>query len=107
MTRSRTSSTHTPTIAENVVVYSGIEKYIGKHLKYNVETRRGIFTQVSGESGPMHMRGGRVRFMPDSDAAELGIIHAPRRRKNSPKSQNVAEWMGGHLDHLRLHQAAL
>ena len=79
---------------ENVVVYSGIEKYIGKHLKYNVETRRGIFTQVSGESGPMHMRGGRVRFMPDSDAAELGIIHAPRRRKNSPKSQNVAEWMG-------------
>ena len=54
---------------ENVVVYSGIEKYIGKHLKYNVGTRRGIFTQVSGESGPMHMRGGRVRFMPDSDAA--------------------------------------
>lgn len=79
---------------ENVVVYSGIEKYIGKHLKYNVETRRGVFTQVSGESGPMHMQGGRVRFMPDSDAAKLGIIHTPRRKRNSPKSQNVAEWMG-------------
>lgn len=79
---------------ENVVVYTGIEKYIGKHLKYNVETRRGVFTQVSGESGPMHMQGGRVRFMPDSDAAKLGIIHEPRKKKNSQKSQNVAEWKG-------------
>lgn len=83
---------------ENVVVYSdseaGSEKYIGKHLKYNVETRRGIFTQVSGESGPMHMEGGRVRMMPDSDAAQLGIIHAPRRKKKDGQSQNVAEWTG-------------
>ena len=77
---------------ENVVVYSGIEKYIGKHLKYNVETRRGVFTQVRGESGPMHMSGGRIRLMPEDDAVKLGIIHAPRRKRKDPKSQNVAEW---------------
>lgn len=77
---------------ENVVVYSGVEKYIGKHLKYNAETQRGVFTQVSGESGPMHMQGGRVRFMPSDDAAKLGIIHAPGSKKNSRKSTNVAEW---------------
>ncbi len=83
---------------ENVVIYSvteaGGEKYIGKHLKYNMETRRGIFTQVSGESGPMHMQGGRVRLMPDADAAKAGIIRAPRRKPKDGRSQNVAEWRG-------------
>lgn len=79
---------------EDVVVFTALgEKYTGKHLTYNFDTRRGVFTEVSGESGPMHMEGGRVRMMTDTDARDFNVIHYPVKRKNKDNPENVGEWL--------------
>ncbi|MEG1602651.1 MAG: hypothetical protein RR340_03460 [Cloacibacillus sp.] len=78
---------------ENVVIFSGGDKFTGKHLKYNMETRRGVLTQVSGKSEAMYMQGGTVKLMPLEDAIKQGIVNAPRKKKSS-QSEDVAEWLG-------------
>ena len=79
---------------ENVVIMSGGDRFTGKHLKYNMETRRGILTQVSGKSEAMYMQGGTVRLMPIEDAVKLGIVRAPRKKRKQSESEDVAEWLG-------------
>lgn len=78
---------------EEVTLSDATERYTGKHLKYNVDTRRGVFTRVSGASGPSFMSGGRVRLMPYEEAAKSNIIHAAGRAKKNTSS-TVAEWTG-------------
>ena len=80
---------------ENVVIFSGGDKYTGKHLKYNMETRRGVLTQVSGKSEAMYMQGGTARIMPLEDAVKQGIVSPPRKKKKkNNEQQDVAEWIG-------------
>ena len=79
---------------ENVVIMSGGDRFTGKNLKYNMETRRGILTQVSGKSEAMYMQGGTVRLMPIEDAVKLGIVRAPRKKRKQSESEDVAEWLG-------------
>lgn len=79
---------------ENVVIVSGNNKYTGKHLKYNMETRRGILTQASGKSDALYLQGGTAKIMPIEDAAKLGIVRAPKKKKKQSESDDVVEWRG-------------
>ncbi|MDO5114803.1 MAG: hypothetical protein Q4D58_01760 [Synergistaceae bacterium] len=79
---------------EDVVIFSGGDRFTGKHLKYNMETRRGVLTQVSGKSEAMYMQGGTVRMMPIEEAVKQGIVRAPRKKKKQSESEDVAEWLG-------------
>lgn len=76
---------------ESIVIISGNNKYTGKHLKYNMKTRRGILTQASGKSEAMYMHGGTVRIMSMEDAVSQGIVRAPKKKKN--RAEDVAEWL--------------
>lgn len=79
---------------ENVVIVSGKDKFTGKHLKYNMETRRGVLTQASGKADAMYMQGGTVRIMPIDDAVKQGIVRAPKKKKQDGRSDDIAEWVG-------------
>ncbi|MCF0247269.1 MAG: hypothetical protein HUJ86_01550 [Synergistes sp.] len=82
-------------VSEDVIIISSGDKYVGKHLKYNLEKGRGIFTEVSGKSGPMFMKGGRVRYMSKEDAQKEGILRAPKKNaKKGADEEKVAEWLG-------------
>lgn len=75
---------------ENVVIISGGNTYTGKHLKYNMTTKRGVLTQASGKSGALYMSGGNVRVMPIEDAEKMGIVRRAKRKRAI--SEDVAEW---------------
>lgn len=79
---------------EDVTIITDGQRFTGKHLTYNMETRRGIMTQVSGKSEAMYMQGGTVKLMPVEDAVKQGIISAPRRKKNQSQQEDVAQWIG-------------
>lgn len=80
---------------ENVVIISGAEKMIGKHLKYNMQTRRGVLTEATGQSQAMYMQGGRVKLMPVEEAIKLGIVRATRKmKKKKIEGEVVAQWLG-------------
>lgn len=77
---------------EDVVIYSGGDKYVGKHLKYNMATGRGVLTQVTGKSEAMYMNGGTVKLMPLSEAEQKGIVRFRKKNKKLKDDDSVAQW---------------
>lgn len=78
---------------ENVVIVSSAtgSTYTGKHLKYNMNNKRGVLTQASSKTGALYLSGGNARVMPVEDAEELGIVR--RSKKKRTVSEDVAEWL--------------
>lgn len=78
---------------ENVVIESSATggTYSGKHLKYNMNTKRGVLTQASGKSGALYLSGGNARVMPVEDAEALGIVRKAKKRRTA--SEDIAEWL--------------
>ncbi|MCR5336466.1 MAG: hypothetical protein K6E42_07940 [Synergistes sp.] len=78
---------------ENVVIESSAtgDTYSGKHLKYNMNSKRGVLTQASTKTGALYLSGGNARVMPIEDAEELGIIRKAKKKRTA--SEDIAEWL--------------
>lgn len=75
----------------SVTLMSGTSKLNGKHLTYNLATRRGVMTQASGKMDAFYMKGRDVKVMPMEDAIKQGVVTGGRKAKND--DEVVAEWL--------------
>ncbi|MDO4988139.1 MAG: hypothetical protein Q4E17_03825 [Synergistes sp.] len=80
---------------ENVVINSAGGTLMGKHLKYNMETGRGVLTQASGKVDQLYVQGNTVKVMPAEDAVKEGLIKDKKgkSKENGKNKKKVAEWL--------------
>ncbi len=77
----------------NVVVASKNEKLSGKNLVYNLSTRKGLFTNVTGNSGAMRINGENIKLMPAEEAVKHKIIKKKLVSRKSIETKGmIAEW---------------
>jgi len=78
----------------NITLFSGSNKLAGKHMTYNLASKRGVMTQVSGKMDAFYLKGKDVKVMPVEDALKQGIIQTAKKKKdNLSKDDTVAEWL--------------
>lgn len=78
----------------NITLFSGANKLTGKHMTYNLATKRGVLTQASGQMEAFYFKGKDVRVMPMEDAVKQGIITLNVKKKEKASTEDmVAEWL--------------
>ncbi len=77
----------------NVTVFSQGNKLTGKSLEYDIKNRRGIFTDVVGNSGELYLKGENIYFMPAGDAVNEKILSKNRVPQKSIQNKDIiAQW---------------
>lgn len=80
----------TSTLDENVVILTDGNRFTGTHLRYNLNTRQGVFTDASGKADALYMFGDSVYIMPAKEAKEQGLIS--KRKGLYTDDEHIAKW---------------